>query len=275
VSVDPRASTQPPHSRALPPGIYVQCYRAKLPGASHQARLDGAARQLDALAALPSLAGVFWHGFTLELTPSVFADWAKLCTDRGLLACAAFGLDATDPAGKGRRMAAVANHPACAAVAVDAEGAWDVGQQAGALAMGAAFRAAAPRALVLDQSWPVPTVHSHFPYEQFDGFVDAHGAYVEFVDLHAEQRYCNDWTRPWGVKRYAKCEALFDASEAKLDSILPARARRPHVRTIQGSGWGDIPMDLHDCLSSHATLLAWCEPWPDEAFLRVWAGLRS
>lgn len=268
------AAPAPSVPPTLAPGVYVQCYRAKLPGATHQARLDGAARVLDGLV-LVKCAGVFWHGFTHELVPGVFADYAKLCTDRGMLACASFGLDASVPSVKGARMAAVANMPQCAAIGLDAEGAYDEHGQDAALAIGHAFRAAAPGALVLDQSWPVPTVHAHFPYEQFAGFADAHGRYVELVDLHAEQRYCNDWIRQWGTERYARCEALFNASEAKLDAILPAQARRPHIRTIQGAGWGDIPGDLLTCLRSHATMLVWSEPWPDESFMRTWSALRT
>jgi hypothetical protein len=253
-------------NRTLPEGIFVQSYRGKIPGASHQKRLDYAARQLDVLAGA-GIRGVFWHGFSVEMTPEIFSDWARLCTQRNLLACAAFGLDATDAAGKGMRMSRVAKLPECTAIALDAEGAYDRNQQASALAMGKAFRALAPNALVLDQSWPVPTVHMGFPYEQFAGFRDAHAAYVEFVDLHAEQRYCNDWLRQWGARRYQLCEQLFDKAEARLDEILPPEARRPHIRTIQGHGWADIPGDLDDCLSRHKTMLVWSEPFPSPDFV--------
>lgn len=252
--------------RALPRGVWIQVYLGAIRGASHAARLDAVRHGLDDCKAAGAI-GIVWHTFTTATNPDQLAEYAALAAARGLLSCVSWGLDATDGAGKGRRMAACAQVPGVLATGVDAEGAFDSGKQAVALAMGEAFvHDAGEQALVIDQSWPVPTVHSSFPYEQFAGFVDAHGRYTEFVDLHAEQRYCNDWKRQWGAARFAKCEALFDASEATLERILPPEARRPHIRTIQANGWDDIGADLDACLAAHDTVWVWA----DDGFPHAW-----
>ncbi len=248
-------------------GIFIQTYRAKIPGATHAARM----KTLDAKMAewkTAGVVGVGMHGFSEEL-PAAMPELIGMCQKRQMDCLGMFGLDATDPIGKGKRMASVGNMPGCGGVGVDAEGAYDIGKQQVALDMGKAFRADAPKAFVADQSWPVPTLHSSFPYEQFAGFTDAYGKYIEFVDVHAEQKYYNDFARQYGLARYEKCEAWFETSEARLETILPAKARRPHVLTIQGYGWSDIPYKCVKCVVTHESMFVWSEWYPEPTFMHA------
>lgn len=251
----------------LKPGIHIQVYRAKVPGSTRANRLDWCAHRLDEAVATGVVSGIAWHGFVGELDAKMFEALAKLCHDRGLVATAAFGLgndsnhnadDAGDWIGE------LANEPNCDGVILDAEGRWEdesprIEAQA-SLDLRLALRAKAPQALVVDQPWPVPTLHwSVFPWVEFSRCVDA----------HAPQFYINDWTKQHGKRRYARCWSWFEDSWRRLESekLKPQALIRPRFPTIQAYGWSDIPKDLDDCLLRNPTLIAWAEPWPDASFV--------
>lgn len=243
---------------SLPSGRYIQIYRDKIPGNDRSAKLLSLESQLDRYKTL-GITGILWHGFTKELTPSVFKPLAKLCSDRGLLALAAFGLDSENPEGKGKRIALVANMPECFATVFDMEGDWENEKtdKENALAMGNVFRANAPLALAIDQPWPVPTLHwSLFPWEES----------AMFVDLRAPQFYVNNYQKLYGGSRYEKCWAWYISAWKKLNERLSkSNLVKPMFPTIQGYGW--ILSDLIHCLTNNPTLFIWSEPYPDEVFM--------
>lgn len=235
----------------LPAGKYVQIYR----GSMSAAQVAGLGDKLDELKKL-GVTGIAWHGFTTEMNPVVFARLTKLCTDRGMLSIAAFGMGSQDPVGMGTRMGKVGLVPGCLAVMFDMEGAWDSGKQVQAVQLGQAFRAVAPNVLTIDQPWPVPTVHWQFPWEET----------AAFIQIRAPQYYVNDWTAQHGDARYAKCWAWFDSAWAKLNSRLaPKNLVRPQIVTIQGYRW--VFHDLVNCLMTNDTVIVWAEPFPDAVFM--------
>lgn len=265
----------------LPAGVYIQPYRGKIPGATRDERLalcDAKAAEWAALGAK----GVAWHGFTTELDAAKLQPLTEICRKHGLLSLAAFGMDSSDPAGKGERIGHVLASSWCDGVLLDAEGAWEddkdgddklhAKQFADALRP---YKNAFPSKAIVDQPWPVPVRtnnqggHGRFPYEEFSGICDA----------HAEQDYVNDWVRMWGKQRYEKCMRLFNASWAQLDAKLASKGLKlPRWRTIQTYGWDDIPHDLADYLRRYATavpVFAWAEPWPSDLFMSVWRKLHA
>lgn len=243
----------------------VHQYRRAHPSFSQPAALDAVlGRELDSWAAAGVVA-VAWHGNSVSLTPGRFGEYATLAKARGLASLAAFGMNSDDATGKARRIAAVAKHPLCLGVVLDPEGDFEdethaaEAQHAGEFAR--EFRKlAGDRVWTTWQPWPVPTQHwSTYPWEEFAACVDA----------HSEQRYVNDWRRQWGTKRYAKCEAWFTESWAKMEDRLRRAgiSPRPHVQTIEGYGWADIPADLEACIASHPSQFVWCEWRPDRDVL--------
>ncbi len=250
----------------LKPGIYLQCYRAKIPGDTHQERMDWCARKLDEAVGL-GISGIAWHDFVGSFGPAEYAPLGAMCQARGLASFAAFGLGGDSnhhPEFAGEWMAAVGNAPYCDGLILDAEGKWE--DEAPRIEAGRsrdlrlALRAKASRAFVVDQPWPVPTLHwSAFPWEEF----------ARCVDARAPQYYVNDWTKQHGTRRYARCWDWFESSWRVLESkrLKPAGLMRRRFPTIQGYGWQDIPGDLDDCLVRNSTLLVWSEPWPTPDFI--------
>jgi hypothetical protein len=266
----------------LPAGIYVQVYRAKVePKNDRAARLatcDAKAAEFASLGAR----GIVWHGLSSELDADMLAPLTAICRKHGLRSLAAFGMDSSDPAGKGERIGRVLVSDVCDGVLLDAEGAWedkkDGDDKAHAKAFADAFkpyRDCVPHKPVVDQPWAMPVRvgglggHSQFPYEEFAGVVDA----------RAEQDYVNDFVRPFGASRYARCMPLFNQSWALLDARLSrAGLKLPRWRTVQSYGWDDIPADLADYLTRYASagpVFAWAEPWPSSTFMRVWRELHE
>lgn len=232
--------------KALPPGLYVQIYR----GAMSAAQRDNIGATLDSFKA-QGIKGIVWHGFTMEMGPVTFAALTKLCTDRGLLSLAAFGMGSTDPVGMGTRIGKVALVPGCFAVVLDMEGAWDSGKKASAVQLGQALRAVAPNALVIDQPWPEPNWHDSFPWEET----------AAFVDIRAPQYYVNDWQ---GSDRYERVWPVFVSQWAHLDATKLAHDNlvKPEIRTIQGYHW--VFHSLVNCLLTNQTMIVWAEPFPDD-----------
>ncbi|HSN30000.1 MAG TPA: hypothetical protein VLT45_27120 [Kofleriaceae bacterium] len=258
----------------LTPGLYVQVYRAKVPGAARPQRLmllDAHAQEWARLGAK----GIAWHGFSTELTIDAMRDLTAICRNHSLVSLAAYGMDSSDPTGKGERIGRVLESDVCDGVVLDAEGAWeddaDGDDREHARRFASTFlphRQHAPGKPVIDQPWPVPTVHWSWPWEEF----------AECVDARAPQYYVNDWTSTFGRDRFARCVGKFDEAWRRLDARLtPTGHARPRVWTIQGYGWGDIRADLATALKRAQTepLIVWCEPFPDDAFMDVWRGMAS
>lgn len=247
--------------RTLPPGRYVQIYRGAVRGNGKAEKRASIAAALDRFKAL-GIKGVIWHGSSTELTPVVFLELAALATARGLLSLAAFGDGDSDPEGFGRRVGAIANLPECVAVVLDMEGVWEneANDKADAVKLGRALREVAPDALVFDQPWPVPNLHSSFPWDET----------AAFVDVRAPQWYFNDFKKNFGGQRYQKCLKWFGDSWRVLETKLGAKNLiRPRIMTIQGYGWDDIFPDLVDCLTKNPTIFIWSEPYPTEQFMKA------
>lgn len=255
------------NSRVVAPqGIIIQVYRDKIAGKTRQERLDWCARRLDEAVSL-GITGIAWHGFVGELDTETFSALGTMCHDRGLSALAAFGLGQDSnhhPDYAGQWMGIVADAPWCDGIVLDAEGRWEdespriEAEHSRDLRL--ALRSKAPHALVIDQPWPVPTLHwSAFPWEEF----------ARCVDIRAPQYYVNDWKKQHGLRRYARCWSWFNDSWRRLETerLKPQNLVRPRFPTIQGYGWGDIPKDLDDCLLRNPTMLVWAEPWPDASFI--------
>jgi hypothetical protein len=267
--------------RKLPAGIYPQVYRGKVPGKTRADRLSLLRTKVRTWAQFGAR-GVAWHGFTTELDAAKLEELTAICRDFGLLSLAAYGMDSSDPTGKGERIGRVLVSEHCDGVLLDAEGAFedtkDGDDHEHARQLGVAlkpFRDQVPHKVIVDQPWAVPVRvrgqggHGRFPYKEFAAICDA----------HAEQDYLNDWIRTWGQQRYAKCMPLFNESWALLEAQLAALGLKlPRWRTIQGYSWGDIPADLADYLTRYASavpVFVWGEPFPDDAFMAVWRELHE
>ncbi len=268
--------------RPMPPaGIYVQVYRGAYHGTPQQKR-DALRRHCDELAA-EHLPGVVMHGFPQELHDA-WDGLAQIAHDRGLLACASWGLDSKDITAtrKGELVGDVLATDSCAAGLADAEGQHDttVGpnddmNEAGDLVFGRTLRAKAPTAWFGDQCWPMARSHSHvrpvaLPIGQggpLDGFpVDEFATFINW--RRYRQFYCNDWKRQWGRERYPKVRAWMDRD---WNAIAPALAAAGLTRdlgvTLQGYGWDDIPSSLTHALLTESCggrpVIVWSEPFPD------------
>jgi hypothetical protein len=243
-------------------GIVIQSNRAKIPGATKDARLDWCKRHADEAVAL-GIAGIAWHGFSTELLPDRFAQLAHVCTERGMVALAAFGMDSDDPEGKAKRIAAVSQVPACAGVVLDWEGKWEDEPNDPAKAEAfARVYADKVRAGVFtaDQPWWKPTVHWRSPYEEFGRVCHA----------RFRQNYCNDYE---GKDRYERINRGSDDAWTKLNARLgPKGLLRPVLETRQAYGWADIPASLEQCLLDDDPVILWAEAWPDA---QVIAALRA
>lgn len=244
----------------LRPGLHVQVYLDKLPGADHAAHVRAFAAECARLAA-DGVVGVVAHGFP-GFTRADFEDYALAAGRCGLQCSVAFGLSdywskhAEDAA---RRIAAVACSPFCAALFLDAEGGWEneAGDRVAATALGRVLRELLPDVWICDQPWPVPTLHGSFPDAEFAAFIDA----------SARQFYFNDWRAQLGRSRVRVLLERFTRSVATLlRRIGPVR----QLWTVQGYGWDDVPADLVDVLLRHADepLIVWSEPEPDDSFRR-------
>jgi len=241
-------------------GLHCQVYLDKLRGEGHAAKLVSFNAECATLAAA-GFVGVVCHGFVGGFTADSFGDYAAIAQRNGLQCAAAFGLgqsNSHNPVAAGKWMARVALHRLCGALLVDAEGAWEdeASDRPAAAAMGAAFRELAPDVFVVDQPWPVPTLHGSFPDKEFAGWIDA----------SARQYYFNDWK---GRDRVKRLSAWFNGAVTTLLRRLGGLAR-PQLFTIQGYGWADILADCVALLLQHQAepMFVWSEPLPDAAFLR-------
>lgn len=237
-------------------GVCVQIYRGAVKGATHTARMAWLDARLAELAAV-GVSAIAWHGFTKEFGVDQFVECADLTAHHGMISLAAFGLDATDPSGKGERMGKVARSPHCAGVLVDAEGAYDNNAQAAAVTMGKAFRDQAPDAWVTTQEWMLPAYHSHFPYREF----------AAWTDCSAPQMYVQDWQKQHGANAYEVMWPKFEAAWKVLERDTLRELTLPRIPTVQGYKW---PLDdAIDCLLKNPTCIVWSEPVPDAVFMQA------
>jgi len=248
------ASAQSNHDALPVHGHWIQIYRGAIRGATPDAKLDALARALDSFKRA-GCTGVALHGFTHELTPDVYLERAAMAHARGLGCAAAFGLDSDDPLGKGARIGAVAKLPECAFTLLDLEGKGEDEAPAAeadhARRMLTALRAAAPDAVLIDQPWLDPTVHSAFPL----------GVFAEYCDARAAQLYCNDLKSVYGAARYARTVARSTAAYARCVASGRTKAL-PMIPTWEAYGWDDIAADLDACIAAHPDAIWWSEPFP-------------
>lgn len=252
-------------SVAVPSGLWIQPYRAEIPGGTEAAKVAAFAARLDALEGLGGyLVGLAPHGFTTELNADRWNLWREMAAARGLACGVAYGLDDSDPSGKGARIAAVASQPGCALVLLNAESSWDQSDDGAKVdAMCAPIAKAAPRVALINQSWPVPTSHSGYPFSTF----------AKWCRAFAEERYYNDWKSQYGTARYRRTEPWFNQSWGTLErnELGPQNRLRPHWPTFQGYTWTDIEPD---CITAQVKydsgpLFVWSEWFPEESFLRA------
>jgi len=244
--------------RSLPKGIYPQIYRDAIHGDKYKLLND----KLDEFKQL-GLPGVFFHMFPSEQNlVSEFKKLAKLASDRGLLACVAFGLDSPrmTPIEKGRAVGSVAVLSECFCVSLNVESFWDSGKAADAIAMCEEIKRIAPNSFLIDQPWPVPSVHSKFPWLEF----------AKYVEARAPQFYYNNWKAQHGRDRYEFCDDWFSKEWDKLESkkLAPAGLAKQRIVTLQGYAWDDVIDDLVTCLLKYPVVVMWSEPFPTESTVR-------
>jgi len=279
------------------PGIYLQIYRGKITG-SPQKKLDTYKRYCDDIRVL-GLPGVVWHGFPHELTHN-WDQIARIATERGLLALAAWGLDGSidedntrlTAREKGLLVGEVVARPNCKAGLSDAEGQWDSTvdanddmNESGALEFGSAMREKAPLAIIGSQPWFA--LDSHGELRRTPRPLGAGGPFAGFpVDeframasnwFDFPQAYANNFTSQWGERRYEKTFAWMERDWTHIEPALEAAgiARKRSI-TIQGYGWS--PRSLSHCLLDWWTkrqlpVIVWSEPWPEPLTLRVIRGV--
>ncbi|MBL8679080.1 MAG: hypothetical protein JNK05_07930 [Myxococcales bacterium] len=230
----------------LRPGRHYQLYMDALPKERPLEQLLG-----DLLAMDPSC-GVVFHGFPQSMGAR-FDPWAAAAKNAGLPSGAAFGLDGTSVSAehKGDAVGDVASRAGVYVTLIDCESHYDSGptRVQEMIALGQHARAKAPDALFIAQPWPMPLLHSGFPYEQENAFCDA----------NAPQYYYNDWRSSYGAARYAALDPKFDEQWRTLNSGRLAHIVRPMLKTIQSEGWDDVIWDLITCLLANPTVIVWCD----------------
>ena len=241
----------------MPSGVWIQPYLDDIPGKTHAAKMSSLGAQLARWKQL-GVIGVAFHGFTTSL-PAQLPELIGPAKSNGLLSAAAFGLDATDPIGKGERLGRAAVIPGLSCVGLDAEGAYDQNAQNIAASMLRVYRDAAPDMLTFTQPWPLPQYHSHFPYIEF----------ASQTDVVAPQMYYNDWKSQHGGARYREMGPKFESAWRDLEAhvFAPRQLVRPRILTVQTYGWSDIKYDCVDCVVRNETIIGWGEPYPEQEFL--------
>jgi hypothetical protein len=253
-------------ANSRPRGCWLQPYRYKIPGATEAEKVAWYFAKLRALFLLfpvlrAVIVGVLPHGFSSEFSAEEFQLWRDAAEREGMKAGVAFGIGSTaNMAVVGDRIGVVAASGGCALVELDCEGIeWEQSAaRAAAVTLCTAIQKRAPRIPLYNQSWPVPTVHGNYPFEEF----------ARFCAAWSDQRYYNDWT---GLKRYRVNEGWFCESwgtEVKTE-IAPNTARvLAQAPTFQGYGWADIVPSAVTCFTTYdnAACSIWCEPWPEDSF---------
>lgn len=248
-----------PRRPQLPPGVYIQPYMDKVPGrnpASKRAALTARAKAWKARGAI----GLWPHAFTTTM-PGLLPMVLDVTAELGLLCAPAFGLNTDDAAGKGERMARVAEVRGVAGIISDLEGKGEdeplVQESAHVVAMLKPVRDAAPDKPIYHQPWAVPQKHRGWPW-----IASAH-----YCDGWCNQDYFNDWTKYRGGRRYIELRPAFDRYWAEWvgEVLAPAGfGDIPRFTTLQGYGWSDRPYDCVHAFLDYPTTGVWCE-WEPEA----------
>jgi hypothetical protein len=234
-------------TKILPVGYTIQLYR-QAGGFS----MEKLAADLDLYKSV-GITGIAPHGFVGEMDIHKFDTYVQLAKPKGLKCYAAFGLAPNDPYTKGVWMGKVAQHPDCAGVLFDMEGAFEIAAgKAAANSIGQGFVAQFPNSVrdvwTCDQPWSEPTVHwSLFPYEEI----------AQFVDARAAQFYFNDNVGPL---RYTHFDPVYHHSWDVLNKRLAqTNSVRPLMMTLQAYAWADILPSYVACLLENPTTFMWCD----------------
>jgi hypothetical protein len=230
-----------------PSGFILQLYR----GASGFS-FDKLVANIDRYKAC-GVTGIAPHGFEGDLDVKKFDKYAQLAKSKGMNCYAAFGLGPSKAYDRGAWIGKVAQHPDCAGVLFDLEGAFEiaVGKKAAA-DIGEGFISQFPNGVVdvwtCDQPWASPGFHwTRFPWEEI----------ARYVDARAAQFYFNDWK---GKSRYDTLNPRFHHEWDVLNARLRrSRLERPLMMTFQAYGWSDIFPDFIDALLANPTSFFWCD----------------
>jgi hypothetical protein len=269
------------YTTGLHKGLWCQPYIEKIAGCSSRdpsgfmrdPYLSALRRELDRIKAA-GFVGVAWHDFAPRLE-----GWAErlavIALDQGLRSIAAFGLGDTRAAERGACIGRTSLIKGIDAVITDAEGSFEnePDDPSKATALVEAIVAVNKGALIIDQPWWKPTVHTKFPWREFSARVKA----------HAPQCYFNNNAASDGQDRYEKMMGglLLNGQTVKggyhvawewleQSRILPPEFIRARTITIQGYHGADIAGDTIDCMTTYATdhpVFVWCEPWPEQYFI--------
>lgn len=260
----------------LPQGIIFQLYRGAIHGKTKKEKLQKISEQLDLFKSLGCTA-VVMHGSVDRqhdlMDVNSFLELEALCDTKGLICIASFGLDSENPVLKGQKMGEVVAASKSKILILDMEGLWEdeASDKESAKLMGQEIRKLAPDALIIDQPWPIPTVHwSKFPWEET----------ADYVDIRSPQLYVNNYRKTWGKDAYEKFWAWHEKSWAELDKrlIQKGKGKSVKIHTIQGYFW--LSEDLINCLTKYdnSTLIVWCDwkPTDDTIFcINVMLKLKS
>lgn len=276
--------------------IIIQIYRGGIPGATPQIRRDKLAIALRDLKAAGFKNAAF-HGFPRELVEN-WDGLAKLASDNGLGALAAWGLDGeTDNDGspltgkeKGECMGTVLAKPTCLAGLADGEGRYDtstgpndVTDEDDVLAMGEALRKIAPNAIVGDQCWFAIDSHGSLrttplvadPQNVFRGFPVDEFARKVVNWFQFRQAYFSEagFKARWGRERAVKVIAWMERDWLSIKAAFEKANLfyNPGI-TLQAYGHDDIPAALMHVLMTYngeraQPVIGWAEYYPSRLFI--------
>jgi len=240
---------------ALAPGLWIQPYRDAIQNHWEvPVQLDRFQQK--------RVSGVFWHGF-----PTEGSGWVQPLMEpvrsRGMLVGACEGLDTTMRTAqqKGASMRALAN------CGIDLLGADDESRMYDTAGsdeyVREMFAALGPvQCIVLDQPWPSDQGHEQYAFTEQGRWVDVRGP----------QFYTEVWRRYLHRKRYTIKFPEWEGRWVRLETqVFTPDAIKPRIVTVEGyQTWSEIQADCTAMFLSRKTVVAWCEPWPGDAFLRSW-----
>lgn len=188
---------------------------------------------------------------------------------------------------KGERMADVSLACGNCVTVADAEGKWDTDQgpsddmdEAGALAMLAAFRRRAPDSVMVDQPWPM--IDQHGQNRRLVRPISEGGSFAGFpVDEFATlvvgrypQAYWANWYGSHGSRAYSY---VIDWMNREWQSVegnmrkLDPRLVKPRFTSIQGYGHDSYPWTVlrHLIAQRGGSTIVWCDPVPTPGFWEI------
>lgn len=269
-----------PWTLALAAGPWLQLYLGSMKVSDVTAKVLEAKRL--------KLPGVVFHAGPRTLVRFA-SNCAGLARAHGVAFAWAIGADGEDDSDRSRLtveekadcLADVCERFAPAFAVPNAESQWDSDKgdvddmdEAGALRMGARFRARCPNVLVIDQPWFAMDSHGEerktakplgeggtfagFPSDEFASWVDARAPQVYFRNFGAADPSAYARVVAWHERDWAK----HDLSLARLGLV------RPRTYTLQGYGHHRRPQDFVDALlwlRDRPSILWW-----DQEYERRW-----